>query len=90
MTDNIVLVTQAYRSDKSKHGSGEAFDIRIKNIIGFKGFVYNKKAAEWAQKMRNKLGPDYDVVYGDSEHLDHIHCEYDPKEKLSIKLAKNN
>jgi hypothetical protein len=25
------------------------------------------------------LGSDYDVVYGDSKHLNHIHIEYDPR-----------
>ncbi len=76
-TDNAVWVTSANdgkHSRLSKHYSNEAFDLRIRNLT-----EGADAAARWATAMKQKLGEDYDVVYGDSAHLDHIHVEYDPK-----------
>ena len=53
----------------SKHYSGEAIDVRSYNFPSRQGVV------AFAEKLRLRLGKDYDVVV---EH-DHIHLEYDPK-----------
>lgn len=67
----------------SKHFSDEAFDIRIKNVKGVKkqngAYVKDPKVEAWVKRIQLELGNDYDIVYGDEHHLDHIHCEYDPK-----------
>jgi hypothetical protein len=68
----------------SKHFTNEAFDIRIRNVKEFKwgpegGYIFNEVIDSWAKRIRLELGLDYDVVYGDKKHLDHIHIEYDPK-----------
>lgn len=91
LTDNTVWITGAWRPDNTKHGSGEAFDIRIKNVKGFNTgtFAYNKIVAAWVKRVKVRLGPDYDVIYGNSKHMNHFHSEYDPKgEKLVILTAR--
>jgi len=90
MTDDTVWVTSAWRADDTKHGTGEAFDIRIKNVKGFnlETFAYNKIVAAWVKRVKERLGPDYDVIYGNSKHLNHFHVEYDPKDKLVILTAE--
>jgi hypothetical protein len=90
MTDNTVWVTNAWRDDATRHGTGEAFDIRIKNVKGFnlETFAYNKTVAAWVKRVKERLGPDYDVIYGNSKHLNHFHVEYDPKDKLVILTAE--
>lgn len=87
MTDNTVWITSAAdgkHSQGSRHYTSEAFDIRVKNVKGFKwslmgDWKFNQRVADWAEAIRFELGSKYDVVYGDAQHLDHIHCEFDPK-----------
>lgn len=55
----------------SKHYTGDAVDLRV--------WYTGDDTAEWAEYLKTELGPDYDVVYGDPQHLDHIHLEFDPK-----------
>ena len=86
-TDGAIWITEGWRPDNGGHGAGRAFDLRIRNVKGFKGFVFNKTVAAWAQRMRDKLGPEYIVIYGDRNHLDHIHVEWKPNLKLTIKAA---
>jgi len=88
LKDNTVWVTGGWRPGEGKHSSGEAFDIRVKNVEGFNlvTFEYNETVAKWARDMQKLLGSDYDVIYGAPKHLNHIHCEYDPKEEISIIL----
>ncbi len=54
----------------SKHYTNEAFDIRIRNVIG--GHPVSRT---WVAKMSLALGEDYDVVL----ECDHIHAELDKK-----------
>jgi len=77
-TDGRVWVTSAWRpGDTTLHSTGEAYDIRIKNVKGFdvESFTYNELVALWARNVQRKLGSDYDIVY----ETNHIHLEYDPK-----------
>lgn len=76
--DGVIWITSAYRtSSGSKHRTGEAFDIRIKNVKGFdlETFAYNTIIQNWADRLSKSLGPNYDVVY----ETNHLHVEYDPK-----------
>ncbi len=85
--DNTVWVTRAWADeDHGKHATGEAFDVRVKNVVGFntETFQYCKEVEAWVIRIREQLGPGYDVVYGDSKHLNHMHIEYDPPESLVI------
>ena len=37
----------------------------------------------WAQRIRERLGNEYDVIYGiEHNHVDHIHVEHDRKKEL--------
>jgi hypothetical protein len=78
MEKGTVWITSANdgeHSDGSLHFDNRAFDIRIKNIIA--GTEFPLAARGWAERMRVALGDDYDVILED----DHIHVEYDPKER---------
>ena len=75
--DGIIWVTSAWRPN-GKHSTNEAFDIRIKNVKGFT-YSYNTIVANWAERIRSHLGYKYDVLYGDPDHMDHIHIEFDPE-----------
>jgi hypothetical protein len=77
----------------SKHFTDEAFDIRIRNVKDFKwgvtgDFIYNDIVNAWVRQIALELGSDYDVVYGDKNHLSHIHIEYDPKKTGGKKKGK--
>jgi hypothetical protein len=64
----ITSVNDGRHMSKSKHYEGHAFDVRIwwlTDQLGCTGAI------------AEKLGPDFDVVL----EKDHIHIEYDPKEK---------
>lgn len=81
LSDNTVWITSAADGKHkagSKHYTSEAFDLRIKNVKGFKPGQLNIPAARWAERLRATLGFNYDVIYGDKGHLDHIHIELDP------------
>lgn len=38
-----------------------------------------EKAKDWAARIRFRLGSEYDVVFGDAAHRDHIHVEHDER-----------
>jgi hypothetical protein len=81
-TDDTVWVTSAWAPvEHGLHNKGEAFDIRVRNVVGFdiETFQYCKEVEAWVYRIQEQLGSDYDVVYGDSKHLNHIHIEYDPR-----------
>jgi hypothetical protein len=72
----IVWITSAndlIHMRNSLHYKNRAFDIRIRNILGDNPGA----AGVWAERMQIALGKDYDVVL----EADHIHAEFDPKEK---------
>lgn len=87
MVDGAVWVTSANdgtHEDGSKHFTDEAFDVRVRNLKGFKWgpdgrFFFCEEADAWAKRIRFELGSAYDVVYGDEDHIDHIHVELDAK-----------
>lgn len=58
---------------QSLHYTGLAADIRVDPATP-------EKNAAFAAAVRAALGSGYDVVYGNVDHLNHIHIEYDPKE----------
>jgi hypothetical protein len=80
----------------SKHYSDEAFDLRVQssdllrvgNVLGEGDTDRVAIGKAWADRMRAKLGAEYDVVFeerrtwgaaGDSVLIAWIHGEYDPK-----------
>lgn len=86
MDDGFVWVTSANDGKHmvgSRHGSDDAFDLRVKNITAQSSTERNAKARAWCQRIKQGLAERvgearakaYDVVF----ELDHIHLEYDPK-----------
>jgi len=71
----ITSANDSTHMEGSLHFNNRAFDIRISNIIAATEFPYAARA--WAEKMQIALGDNYDVVL----EKDHIHVEYQPKEK---------
>jgi len=69
----ITSLNDGLHAVDSKHYEGNAVDLRV--------WYTDELAAtqRWATTLAVTIGPDYDVVYGDMRHLDHIHVEYDPK-----------
>ena len=73
MERGTIWITSANDSrhhDDSLHYKDRAFDIRIFNIIG----DVHREAKDWAVRLQEALGPDYDVIY----ESNHIHVEFDP------------
>ena len=68
-------ITEAWRKGTGLHPKNMAWDLRIW------GLKNPKKVSDELREMLNIKTNDYDVVYGDKTHLDHIHVEYDPKPK---------
>ncbi len=56
----------------SRHYEGYAADIRV--------WYTDALDATWnfAQGLRDRLGEDYDVVFGTPGHTNHVHVEFDP------------
>jgi hypothetical protein len=80
--NNIMVITSAtdgVHGDGSLHGVGCAFDIRFTgNRTGGINCAHEHQepqAVAWAHRMKQQLGPDYDVVV----EADHLHVEWDPK-----------
>lgn len=82
----VVMITSTFRPDpNSYHSKYRAIDVRT----GFgnfdrRGAIINdgpedfmKKAQAWAWRIRHRLGFEFDVVFGDDSHKDHIHVEHD-------------
>ena len=73
------VVTSTYDSKHKKnslHYEDKAIDIRGNNIS-------DKAMKNLADKLRNKLGNDYDVIpefFPKNPARDHIHIEYQPKD----------
>lgn len=65
----ITSLNDSVHSNASLHWSGNAVDIRTRNLpVGV-------DPQDVADRIDDALGFDYDVIY----HNDHIHIEYQPK-----------
>jgi len=74
----ITSVCDGKHGQGSIHGSGSAFDVRIKNLDGNSGDISKMDveiASHIVADLKHVLGPQFDVVL----ESDHIHIEYDPK-----------
>jgi hypothetical protein len=57
----------------SLHYKDLAWDLRVKNLPD------PQQMADRLREMLNVKHHDYDVLFGDEAHKDHIHVEYQPK-----------
>ena len=39
------------------------------------------EARDWAQRIRERLGNEYDVVWNQADHLSHLHLEFDRRKE---------
>lgn len=72
----VTSINDSRHSLKSKHWTGDAFDLRVRDPISGKwvSMVPSKIA-----RLRECLTDDYDVVDETDGDGPHIHIEYDPK-----------
>ena len=63
----VTYTTNGTHSPNSLHYSGNAIDLRVWGLT-------DAQLADWAQRIRDEIGDDYDVI----DEGDHIHVEYDP------------
>ena len=85
---SVVVVTDFYRDgDPGYHGKLWAFDVRaVSREATARGGIQagNREQAieigkAWRTRVALRLGSDFDVVFGDPEHLDHLHVELDQR-----------
>lgn len=62
----ITSFTEGKHSARSLHYTGEAADLRRRNIPDVPAFI---------KAVKERLGPDYDLI----DEGDHLHLEHDPK-----------
>lgn len=70
--DDTVWITSANDAKHklgSLHYQNKAFDFRVRNLVN------KAELPGWVDRIRHKLGPDYDVL----NEGDHIHVEFDKK-----------
>jgi hypothetical protein len=91
MTGSDATCTSAYRSQtpggSSLHPFKRALDLRTWAFGDPSTEKGKKRVREFAKRLREKLGPDYDVVVegpaAEKAHYlkrpQHVHLEYDPK-----------
>jgi hypothetical protein len=89
---DMLVVTEGYREarpgKRDLHARLKALDFRtgIENplldgaILASPNSRINRiRAAKgWVERMEARLGTDFDIVFGDSKHINHIHGEEDP------------
>ena len=79
----VTSASDGIHMSTSKHYTDEAFDIRVRDYPGYDQdeFWHTRQNIDnWITRMRFYLtSMEYDIVFGDEEHRDHIHIEYDNK-----------
>ena len=85
---NELVVTEVWRPGAGLHPKLRAFDVRAVDLQGRVGSVVGPTrqerittALDWARRARLELPAWFDVVYGDPNHLDHVHVELDPRKR---------
>jgi hypothetical protein len=90
LAGNVMVVTEGYRRarrDRDLHSELKAVDVRTSvDDPGRLGAILGEELSErmvagrgWADRIRARLGSEYDIVFGDAKHKDHLHGEHDPK-----------
>lgn len=71
VTPTVTSACDSYHKAGSLHFQGLAWDWRVWGLENPQG------VADRIRIRVRKISPRYDVVYGDADHLDHIHTEFD-------------
>ena len=83
--DTVWITCGADSHEIGLHANFRAWDIRTRNITAPDLNTRRQIAAEWARKVRERVGEDFDVLletFATDPNLDHIHEEFDPRERL--------
>lgn len=76
-----IVVSEAWRNIRERrdlHKELRAFDLSLNLVPGANLAARQAMGDDWANRLRLRLGPDYDViVHGEGGNL-HIHVELDP------------
>lgn len=91
LKENTMVIVEGWRAPlerASLHPACKAIDIRAIDGLMRPGAILGESEEQkvllgrrWASRLRDKLGEDYDVVFGDPNHLSHIHIERDVKRR---------
>ena len=91
LVENTLIITEGWRPgvpQASLHPACKAVDIRAIDDAMRPGAIVGEDdeqkllyGARWAARLREKLGTDFDVVFGPPNHLNHIHIERDVKRR---------
>jgi hypothetical protein len=91
----VLVVTSVWRpagETPSLHPELLAIDVRtgvddtrlVGSILGSTREDRYAKAEAWAERVRRRVGVEYDIVYGEAvRHVDHIHGEWDRRKRRS-------
>jgi hypothetical protein len=66
-----IVVTEGWRAGAGLHPKDRAFDIRANHLP-------RPVVLAWVERIRGRLGGDYDVLAHGNGANHHIHAEYDP------------
>lgn len=88
--DDVIVITDLWRTGSGYHPKFKAVDIRTGIGVPLRRGAIDaqshemkmRRANEWAGRMRIRLGFEYDVIFGDEDHIDHIHIEHDSTKEL--------
>jgi len=83
LPDNEVWITEGYRPQRitgkrDLHTEMRALDFDCTRIIARSHGERYTLASRWAERIKKKLGPDYQVVLHGGETALHLHIELDP------------
>lgn len=91
LKENTMVIVEGWRAPResvSLHPACKAIDIRAIDSLMRPGAILGESEDQklalgnrWAIRLRQKLGDDYDVVFGTTGHLSHIHIERDVKRR---------
>ncbi|OIO37213.1 MAG: hypothetical protein AUJ72_04970 [Candidatus Omnitrophica bacterium CG1_02_46_14] len=85
VTPMVTSANDGKHVPNSWHYQDLAWDWRIWGVDDPKTPIDEvKQAADEIRRAAQNADYHYDVIYGDKDHLDHIHMEYDLKKKRTV------
>ncbi len=76
---DVVVISEGWRDTRDTrdlHEESRALDVSLRDMPG--GEIGSQMAESWCHRLRDTLGPDYDVQsHGDGDNW-HLHIELDP------------
>jgi len=73
-----------WRTGLSREGSDLRLGARPGSIVADTPLEALEIAKAWAARVRARLGPEFDVLLGDANHIDHGHAEHDARKAAAV------